>query len=524
MGDSPLAAPRYPFERRPVLIATLIFAILSILTGFASDAFLEADACLHYLYSRFAFAEPHRFVDVWGRPICTALYALPAAVAGRTGTRLTSLLLALAVATLAMAIARRQGYRWPALAFVFTLAQPMVFTHSFSELTELPFALLVGGAFLAYQARRFATMALVVSLMPLSRPEGFGFLLMAFVALVLHRRWAAILLLPFGLMLWNHVGWELFGRQEAWWRWLPNHWPYAAASTYEPGHPLHFIASLPAVVSPAIFPATVFGIGICAWPWFAALRRVPPAACPPVSLAVNGEGTGSKLPVAHDDVHRQRCDLLIAAIPLSILIVHGFLYWRGLMASNGELRYLLTMAPLWGVLSARGWAWGCERLHVRSTYRWAAAACAVPVLLNQFYYTVLPLKLDDNWRTAQAVALDVRRQWQAGSDRNVMAAHPGVFYFLDLSPIDPRARDLNVGTIASPPPRTWLIFDSLYATRNADRGRVTTEADILAAGWVPDVELQAVIDRVGATAASPTTQPLSGVRTGLATWRAYVSP
>ncbi|HEV7299475.1 MAG TPA: hypothetical protein VGN72_08945 [Tepidisphaeraceae bacterium] len=506
MPDASLLPPPTSsvIDRLPVVIAIALFAALSIATGFASEAFLEADACLHYLYSRFALAEPYRLVDVWGRPICTAYYALPAALMGRTGTRLASLVLALAVAIVAMGIARRQGYRWPALALIFTLAQPMVFTHSFSELTELPFALLVGAAFLAYQARRFVVMTLIVAFMPLSRPEGFGFMVMALAALLLHRRWATVLLLPVGMVLWNHVGWELFGRQEAWWRWLPDHWPYAAASTYAPGYLLHFVAALPAVVSPMLFPATVAGIVLCG------------------SVVLRG-CDGLRAFFAD---HRHRCDLLIAAIPLSILIVHSLLYWRGLMASNGELRYLLTMAGFWGVLSARGWAWASDRLQMRRVYTWAGVACLVPVFMNAFVYTVLPLKLDDNWRTARAVATRLDEPAiREGAHPLVMASHPGIFYFLDVSPIDgTRVRDLNVQTITTPPPGTRLIFDSLYATHNADRGRVTTEADILAAGWLPDEELQAVIDAIAREAAEPTTAPLTGHRTGLATWRAFKSP
>ena len=62
------------------------------------------------------------------------------------------------------------------------LAQPLLFLHSFSELTELPFAALIGLSFLAYQRRQFLLMAVLVAISPLSRPEGFGFLLLAAAA------------------------------------------------------------------------------------------------------------------------------------------------------------------------------------------------------------------------------------------------------------------------------------------------------------------------------------------------------
>src|SRR4051812_14386458 len=93
-----------------ITLAILCFSILSIAASLASRGFLEADGCTHYLYARFAFAEPHYLVNIWGRPICTALYALPAHIAGRFGVRCCSLLLAIACALVARAIARGQDH------------------------------------------------------------------------------------------------------------------------------------------------------------------------------------------------------------------------------------------------------------------------------------------------------------------------------------------------------------------------------------------------------------------------------
>src|SRR5438105_1417514 len=121
-----------------LLLVGGVFAALSLWAAIASAGFLEADSCTHYLYARFAVGELHYLVNVWGRPLVTALYAIPAALFGRLGVRVTSLLVALSIALIAYRIARLQQFRWPALAFIFTLGQPLVFLHSFTELTELP--------------------------------------------------------------------------------------------------------------------------------------------------------------------------------------------------------------------------------------------------------------------------------------------------------------------------------------------------------------------------------------------------
>src|SRR5438046_375454 len=103
----------------PLLIAVVIFSLFSVTCAITSDGFLEADSCTHYLYARFAFAEPHYLVNVWGRPLCTGIYAIPAYLAGRAGVQWTSLLLAITCAVAATQIARRLGFRHPALAGIF---------------------------------------------------------------------------------------------------------------------------------------------------------------------------------------------------------------------------------------------------------------------------------------------------------------------------------------------------------------------------------------------------------------------
>src|ERR1051325_5729139 len=211
-------------------IAIVIFAFFSTTAAIYSRGFLEADGCTHFLYSRFVWQEHHLITNVWGRPFCTAIYAIPA-LFHRQGVRTASMLMAVGICLITCGIAKRQGYRLPALAGIFLLGQPFLFLHSFSELTEIPFALLVTIALWAYQTRRVVIMAIIVALMPTARPEGFGFIALAIVALILHRRWYLIPILGLPLAIWSFAGWAQFGMAQPWyikwWRWLPENWPYA---------------------------------------------------------------------------------------------------------------------------------------------------------------------------------------------------------------------------------------------------------------------------------------------------------
>jgi len=461
-------------DRTVALLAIGVFSALSILAAVTSQGFLEADAGTHYLYARFAVTEWHYLTNVWGRPLCTGLYALPAYEFGRVGVRLTSLCLAVGCALVAWRVARDLDWPRPVLALLFTLAQPLVFLHSFSELTELPFALVVGLAFWAYVRRRWFLMACLIGLSPLGRPEGFGFLLLAGVALVAHRRawWLPVLLIP--LAGWNYAGWIVFGRDGPWWGWLASQWPYAGESLYASGSLFHFIALLPVISSPFIFAYMLFGFVLC-------ISR-------PVEDFLKD--------------HVQRCILLVALLPLSILCVHSLLYFTGKMASNGELRYLLVVAPLWGMLSAAGWARAFSRFQWRHSVRLAFVACLLPLLVNVFYRTV-PIDYEQTWKEAREMA-----EWYRSSPERVRypyfaASHTGMFYFLDVSPSDRSKVQLwEKQTIETCPPNTVLFWDQTFATFNADAKRKITPADLEGAGWTRLVD--------------PTLPDLP-------TWRVYVS-
>jgi hypothetical protein len=439
-----------PSKLSPLIPAVIVFAALSVFFAIRSDGFLEADGCTHYIYARWAFTYPIYFVDIWGRPLKTALYAPAANLFGLIGVRLTSLCVAIGISLVAYAIARGQMYRTPALAGIFTLASPLVFLHSFSELTELPFALLLGAAFLAYQRRCFWLVAILASLLPLSRPEGFGFLVLSGVLLGAHRKFALLPLLIVPLIAWQFAGAILFNEPENWWRWLVLHWPYAGDSVYARGSIAHFAALLPAVVGPGLFPFMLLGI---------------------------------KSPKPQEQ-HQARCEWLIAAIPLSILLGHSVLYALGKMASNGEARYMLIAAPFWALLACRGFdrVWRADR--VRLKFAVVATLAVAPPLVAQLCYPVLPLVQMDDWKVARELA-----RWYDATAKpdspKLLCAHPGFFYYADRATLDPDVLPWSRQSLLSAPPGTIILWHDVYGRFNADRDKsvdASTLADLVAAG------------------------------------------
>jgi hypothetical protein len=457
---------------RTALLAISAFAVCSIAAAVRSRGFIESDGATHYLFARYAFSQPIYFVDIWGRPLCTALFAGPAWVGGLLGVRLTSCVTAIACALVAAAIAKGQGYRWPMLALIFTLGQPLLFLHSFSELTELPFALVAGLAFLSYQRRRWWWMAALAAIAPLGRPEGFAFLLLAAVALAAHRRWSCLLVLPVGLLLWSIAGHESVGPLDRpWWRWLMDHWPYESGSEYPRGPLLYFVAVLPMLVGPFAFPAM----------WIGMWRDLTAPGAPGLGRLRD---------------HRVRIDWLIAALPLAILTGHSLLFWLGKFSSSGSLRYLLIVAPLWGCLSARGWEWVFTRLQWPRPLSWAALAVVLPGLVN-YCWRILPVRQSDSWSEAQRFAQWYERSPLREKFPRIMTNHPGIFFYLNANPWDRReVQPWARVAIDHPPPGVVLIWDPEFSARNADPMLVVSLKRVIQAGWVndPSAELQSNVN------------------------------
>jgi hypothetical protein len=386
------------------------------------------------------------------------LFAVPAELAGVLGVRLTSLVAAIGCGLVAFRLAVGQGYRWPALALIFTLGQPLLFLHSFSELTELPFALVAGLALLAYQARRWGAMAVLAALLPLGRPEGFAFLLLASAALIAHRRWVWLIILPGGLVAWSIAGHILVGPgNQPWWRWVIDHWPYAAQSDYGRGSFLHFLARLPMLVGPFALPAMWIGMGINLLS----------------SRAWRGVGN-----------HQRRVDVLTAVLPLAVLTGHSLLYGLGKFSSNGELRYLLIVSPLWGLLCARGWEWVFARLNWRRPLSWAALAVVTPGLVN-YAWRVLPLEPTTSWLEAQRVVDWYRSDPIQTKYPRILTNHPGVFYYLDVSPSDRRfVEPWSPQAVDHPPAGVLLLWDPQFCPVNADPRLGVSLRRVMAAGWI----------------------------------------
>ncbi len=282
----------------------------------------QQDGGNHYLGARWAWAHPEFFVDVWGRPLFTLLYSLPARL-GYTAAKLFTVAICLATAWQTWRLAEDLGLERAELAIPLLALQPSYLLLSAETMTEPLFALLFAIALRLHAQGRVVAGMIVASTLVLARPEGF------FVGLL----WG----------VWVLCDWR-DGRP--WWRRLPaTLWLASGAVAWWlaalviTGDPLYILHNWPPNwgATDAVYGTDPF--------WHYWKRRdeiVGPLLVLPFLL-----GLGLLLV-------RRRMGVATSAV-LAFFLLHSVFRVYGLFGSAGYVRYFVCVAPAIALITLVGW-------------------------------------------------------------------------------------------------------------------------------------------------------------------------
>lgn len=148
------------------------FAVAGVALALLYPDSYQQDGGTHFLFARDSWWNHKLLVDVWGRPLFTMLYALPAR-AGYLPAKLCTVAVGVATAWQCWRWAVDEGMARPELAIPFFALQPSVILLVSDTMTEPLFALVLVVALRLRRAGRVGTAMAVASLLPLARPEGF---------------------------------------------------------------------------------------------------------------------------------------------------------------------------------------------------------------------------------------------------------------------------------------------------------------------------------------------------------------
>ncbi|MEZ4655399.1 MAG: hypothetical protein R3E12_17860, partial [Candidatus Eisenbacteria bacterium] len=478
----PLArSSRLLSERRlEGLLCGALFVLFVIVARLSPGTFADDDIG-RFFSAQVLFQQPEKLLGLWTRPAAMLLYALPSQL-GYGTVEVTTALVATATCWLAIGVARRLGEPQPLWAGLLTGLQPFFVLLSFSVLTEPLAALLLVASLERALAGKWKQSALWAALLPLARLELLLVSVVWSVWYLRRRAWSALLILPLGILLWHLAGWMTGGD--------PLYLAHQVFVDRErviaaPGF-LHYARGTIFVLGPVVF-------------FFAALGLVRAFAESEVRW--------------------------IATAFVVMFVYYSWSAWQsGSLQSGGHLRHLVALAPLAGVLAARGqrvwlierpsWKWtvlasaivavtGLFLAHgLRSRYlvaddvelwkpgivgglfllglarrlpgseRWGGPAqvgsnvFVVLALLGYFFVKEGPLPLNIEERIMHDVALVCHDAARNG--RPVLCNHPSFFYFLGMNPYrDPDRHALKSKSLAEAPLGSLLVWEGHYGPERA---------------------------------------------------------
>lgn len=353
------------------------FGAVAIALVFAYPDSSSADGATHFLEAQWAWRSGHHslLVDVWGRPLFTLIYSLPAAL-GYRAAKLFTVVISLAAAWQCWRVAKLLRFERPALVIPLLFLQPTFLGVAPETMTEPLFGLVLIVALRLHFEGRVRVGAVLASLLPLARPEG-----------------------PFLVVLWGV--WILLDSRlsGAWWRRIPTTillatgvvvwWLAALAITRDP---LWIRHNAPWTLTSAVASHGSF------WLYWNMRWEI----LGPLLWRVFSVGMAALL--------IRRRTLQLPSLVLVIFLLHSTMWAKGLMNTEGFPRYITCTAPAIALITLAGWnvladalAWIMKQIGAAHVRQPVIALLSALVLLSSGWYALTYVDGQEGSRAAWAI-------------------------------------------------------------------------------------------------------------------------
>ncbi len=384
--------------------AYILLQVILIVISESAYGYGGADNIAHYQISRFSFKYPELFLDLWGKPLYTALSA-PFAQFGYDAAKMFNLLVAVFTLLISAKIARHLFSDKASSFFtvVFIAFSPVYFLLAASCLTEVLFSFVLTAAVYLFIRKKYVIAALVVSFLPLVRSEGFVILPVFAVALILIRSYRSIPFLVSGLVFYSIIGYFVFGDI----LWLINKQPYSMGeSIYGSGSLLHFIKHSPSIFGIPLLIVIFFGLLV----WVTGTLK---------KFSLRGNNT--------------ILFILIAGSWLIYFAAHSYVWWKGTGGSLGLTRVIGGVIPLAALTGMKVYEYVLNTFKGKAVTYGFFSLLAILQVVFLFTRHNLHLKADP---TEQLIKKSAEYIQVHEKGEKVYYFNPLLIHYLDLDPYD----------------------------------------------------------------------------------------
>jgi len=379
----------------------LLFFVLGITAFLSEGIFDTGDGILHYQIARWSWKHPELFLHHWGKPVFT-LIASPFAQFGYKGVVLFNMTCHIGVAWLTWRIAVRMKLPYATLAPFLVVFAPISWGVWQSGLTEPLFAATLMSGIYFVIAGRYRASAIVLSLLPFVRTEGFLLLPLFGIYFLMRRDFIALLLVGAGTLIYSIVGGMMVYHD---FLWVIHGNPYKGEANYGSGSLFYFISQ----------NEFLFG-------WL--LTALIGAGS--IALIFRNRGT---VPVS------LAAYLLIGGSFAVFFTAHSIFWWKGLFGSYGLIRVMACIVPC-GVLIGIIGLGQITRLYAASKAGIAATLVAVFVMtsFNAINQHGLVRHVDEKQRIVFATAESANQMCKPNN--RIFYGYPLITHALDADPFD----------------------------------------------------------------------------------------
>ena len=382
------------YPRKPLLFFFLaaVAAIESVWI-LKSNGFYYIDECSHFLYSRFVLQALPITVQTWHRPIPQWLFALPAQL-GHTFTMFFAAGLFICLLLITYRIAILHGIKHAEWVIVLVGLQPILFDLSYACMTEVPAACMIALSYMYHLKGKHGLSLVVASMVILCRTEMYIFAGLIFLVYAYKHEWKILPLVLIGPLLWIGSTTVISGNIMTFFK----EWAhFSNLGKFIPGVSVtHYVANL----------HTTFGF---------AQSILFVAGVIFITRAKRNADFG----------------ILYATIAITI-ILHtlagsDIFHWT---ASIGELRYIVVVGPLFGIVSMYGLSEILDRIK-SSSGQFAFSALIFGVVVFNCTLTTHPRF----WANYDKIVITLTKQLRIEyPDLTVLSNNCIVSYVMDVSP------------------------------------------------------------------------------------------
>ena len=165
----------------------IAFVVTTVIAYLSDGAVGGGDHYVHYRMARYSWQHPQYFLDLWGKPVFTIL-ASPFAQFGIMGVKVFNLIGGFTTAFVTVKIAQKFELKNSLLAAFFLLFMPTYFFLMMISMTEILFSLLLVFSIYLILNEKHLVAALLVSLLPFSRQEGYAYLVLVAIYFIYKKK------------------------------------------------------------------------------------------------------------------------------------------------------------------------------------------------------------------------------------------------------------------------------------------------------------------------------------------------